>query len=97
MVDIPDEPLGNIPSMIQLTRLNHIPLILNSDLIEHIETTPDTIIVLTSGQKFVVTESVEEVIDKVIKYRRSIAAGLDCPLLKADPAQVKHDRVSHGR
>lgn len=35
--------------MIRLTRLNHIPLVLNSDLIEHIEITPDTVITLTSG------------------------------------------------
>ncbi len=58
--------------MIQLTRINHVPLILNSDLIEHMETTPDTVISLTNGQKFVVLESVEEVIAKVKEFRRSI-------------------------
>ena len=40
--------------MIQLTRLNRIPMVLNSDLIEHIEITPDTVITLTTGQKIVV-------------------------------------------
>jgi len=40
--------------MIQLTRLNHVPLVLNSDLIEHVEVTPDTVVTLTTGQKIVV-------------------------------------------
>jgi flagellar protein FlbD len=59
-------------AMIQLTRINHVPMILNSDLIEHIETTPDTVISLTNGQKFVVLETTSEVISKVIEFRRSI-------------------------
>ncbi len=57
--------------MIQLTRINRIPLVLNSDLIEHIETTPDTVISLTNGQKFMVLETVDEVIRKVIEFRRA--------------------------
>jgi flagellar protein FlbD len=48
-------------------------LVLNSDLIEHMETTPDTVIALTTGQKLVVLESADEVIQKVIDFRRSIA------------------------
>ena len=48
--------------MIPLTRLNHTRFYLNAALIEHIESTPDTVITLTSGQKFVVMESVEEVV-----------------------------------
>ncbi|MBZ5610870.1 MAG: flagellar FlbD family protein [Acidobacteriia bacterium] len=58
--------------MIRLTRINHIPLVLNSDLIEHLEVTPDTVIAMTSGQKFMVMESADEVIQKVIEFRRSI-------------------------
>ena len=61
--------------MIQLTRINQVPLVLNSDLIEHIESTPDTVIVLTNGQKFVVREGAEQVIEKVVEFRRRIAAG----------------------
>jgi len=60
--------------MIRLTRINHVPLVLNSDLIEHVETTPDTVISLTNGQKFVVLESTDDVIRKVIDFRREIAA-----------------------
>ena len=61
--------------MIRLTRINHEPLVLNSDLIEHIETTPDTVISLTTGQKFMVLESADEVIDRVVNFRRAIS---DC-------------------
>ena len=56
--------------MIQLTRINHVPLVLNSDLIEHIETTPDTVISLTNGQKLVVLEGADEIIRKVVEFRR---------------------------
>jgi len=66
--------------MIQLTRLNHVPLVLNSDLIEHVEVTPDTVVTLTTGQKIVVLESAEEVVERTIRYRRSIIAGVgECP------------------
>jgi flagellar protein FlbD len=58
--------------MIRVTRINHTPLILNSDLIEHIETTPDTVISLTSGQKYVVMEAAEDVIEKVVEFRRRL-------------------------
>ncbi|MCC6341940.1 MAG: flagellar FlbD family protein [Bryobacterales bacterium] len=58
--------------MIRLTRLNHVPVFLNSDLIEHIEITPDTVISLTSGQKIVVLESADQVVDRVIAFRRAI-------------------------
>lgn len=60
--------------MIHLTRINHVPLVLNSDLIEHIETTPDTVISLTNGQKLLVLESSDEVIERVVQFRRAIVA-----------------------
>ena len=63
--------------MIQITRLNHLPLILNSDLIEHIEATPDTVVSLTTGQKIMVLESGEEIVDKVVAFRRRIHSSLD--------------------
>jgi len=61
--------------MIHLTRLNHIPLVVNSDLIEHIEITPDTVIALTTGQKFLVLETPDEVIERVIRFRQAIFDG----------------------
>jgi flagellar protein FlbD len=65
--------------MIRLTRINHVPLVLNADLIEHLETTADTVITMTNGQKFVVLESSDDVIRKVIEFRREI--------LKSGPPQ----------
>ncbi|HTC31927.1 MAG TPA: flagellar FlbD family protein [Bryobacteraceae bacterium] len=59
--------------MIRLTRINKVPLVLNSDLIEHVEATPDTVISLTTGQKLVVLESADEVVQKVIEFRRAIS------------------------
>jgi flagellar protein FlbD len=58
--------------MIRLTRINQVPLVLNADLIEHMETTPDTVISMTNGQKFVVLESSDDVIQKIIEFRREI-------------------------
>jgi flagellar protein FlbD len=61
--------------MIRVTRINHAPFVLNSDLIEHIDTTPDTVISLTTGQKYVVTESSDEVIQRILAFRRSLLTG----------------------
>ncbi len=58
--------------MIRLTRLNHVPLVLNSDLIEHIEVTPDTVISLTTGQIVRVLESADEVVRRIVEFRRRI-------------------------
>ena len=61
--------------MIKLTRLNKSNLIVNSELIEFVEATPDTIITLTTGQKVIVRESVDEVIDSVVEFKRRIFLG----------------------
>lgn len=58
--------------MIQLTRLSHTPFVLNSDLIELIETTPDTVISLTTGQKLVVCETPDDIIHRIRDYKQSI-------------------------
>jgi flagellar protein FlbD len=58
--------------MVRLTRLNHAPLVLNSDLIEHIDITPDTVITLTTGQILRVRETAEEVIQRILDFRRRI-------------------------
>jgi flagellar protein FlbD len=61
--------------MIRLTRINQVPLVVNSDLIEHVESTPDTVVSLSTGQKFMVLESPDEVIARVISFRKAIG----CP------------------
>ncbi len=58
--------------MIRLTRLNRVPMVLNSDLIEHIDVTPDTVITLTTGQILRVRESAEEVIRRIVEFRRQV-------------------------
>ncbi len=68
--------------MIHLTRLNHVPLVVNSDLIEHIEVTPDTVIVLTTGQKFLVLETAEQVVERVVRFRRSLFDGVSAYQVK---------------
>lgn len=60
-------------TMVQLTRLSRRPFVLNCDLIELIETTPDTVISLTTGQKLLVCESPQEIVDLVKDYKRSIS------------------------
>lgn len=60
--------------MIKVKRLNDKEFVVNSELILYIEETPDTVITLTNGQKIVVTDSVDEVIDKVINYKARIRA-----------------------
>jgi flagellar protein FlbD len=59
--------------MIRLTRLNRIPLVLNSDLIEHIDVTPDTVITLTNGQILRVRETADQVIQRIVDFRRRIS------------------------
>lgn len=69
--------------MICLTRLNHVPVMLNSDLIEHVEVTPDTVVTLTTGHTFMVLESAAEVLERVIAFRRAIYQRMcQCPTLR---------------
>ncbi len=58
--------------MIELTKLNGSKFVLNGELIESLEETPDTVISTTTGKKIVVTENVEEIVKKVIDYKRKI-------------------------
>ena len=62
--------------MIQLTRLNKHPLAVNSDLIKFVEQAPDTVITLVTGEKIVVLEKAQEVLDLVVQFRRSVLQGV---------------------
>jgi flagellar protein FlbD len=66
--------------MIHLTRLNNQPLVVNADLIKFIEKAPDTVITLLTGEKLVVRESAEEVLERIREFhqqsRRRIGAGI---------------------
>ena len=67
--------------MIKLTRLNGSLIVVNADLIEHIEANPDTILTLTTGQKILIQDTVDEVINKVTNYKRSILCRTNQELL----------------
>jgi flagellar protein FlbD len=55
--------------MIHLTRMHNRPFLLNSDLIEMVEETPDTVVTMTTGRKFLVEESAGEILERVIHFR----------------------------
>jgi flagellar protein FlbD len=78
--------------MVRLTRLNHAPIVLNSDLIERIDITPDTVITLTNGEILRVRESAEEVVHRIMEYRRHIYG----PPEIAGPTPVKQRQDSEG-
>jgi flagellar protein FlbD len=61
--------------MVKLTRLNNTPIVINSDLIEFIEELPDTIITLTTGQKIIVREGIDDIIERVKVFKRSVFIG----------------------
>ena len=58
--------------MIDLTAMNNTEFVLNADHIEKIECVPETLITLTNGKKYMVLESIEEIKEKVIKYKNKI-------------------------
>lgn len=61
--------------MIKLKRLDGGEVVINVDLIEIIEAKPDTIVTLTTGQKFVVADTPDEIIQKTVKYKKTILTG----------------------
>lgn len=62
--------------MIEVTRLNGDSILINPDLIELIEETPDTVITLTNGKKYVVSETGTKITELIITYRRKIYTNL---------------------
>jgi flagellar protein FlbD len=58
--------------MIRLSRINHHEVAINCDLIEWVEANPDTTVRMVSGESILVLEQVEEVIRRIVEYRRSI-------------------------
>jgi len=58
--------------MIELTRLNGHPIIINAELIKFVEQNPDTVITLVTGDKMVVREAAPEVMHRVLDYRRNL-------------------------
>jgi flagellar protein FlbD len=61
-------------------------MVLNSDLIEHIDVTPDTVITLTNGQILRVLESADEVVERSVEFRRRVLGRNGYPGAAGDPA-----------
>jgi flagellar protein FlbD len=61
-------------AMIALRRLNNEAVMINPDLIETLEETPDTVVTLTSGNKVLVRDSMDQIREKIIEFKRRIYA-----------------------
>jgi len=75
--------------MINVTKLNGSELVINADLIEFVESTPDTLISLTTGRKIMVKEKLEEIIQLAMKFRRTtrshpVPAGCEGSVFEGD-------------
>jgi flagellar protein FlbD len=77
--------------MIKLTRFDGSELAVNAELVKFVEAAPDTIVTLTSDQKILALETVEEVIDRIIRYRRLAYGSLPQALDKSEKTnEVEH-------
>ena len=85
--------------MIYVTRLDGSMLVVNADLIETVEHTADTVITLLDGKKLIVKTPVEDVVDRIIGYRQTIARGpfrlTDAPPLHSPVAAIHGEASSH--
>lgn len=81
-----------VPRMIMLTRLSGSVFALNADLIERLDSTPDTVVTLVDGKKYVVAEPMTDIVDLVRAWRGGILA--QSSLFGLDP-QVNPARPTH--
>jgi len=58
--------------MIKLHKLNDVEVVINAEFIESIEAIPETKIILNTGNQFIVKETIEEVIQKVVEYKAQV-------------------------
>jgi flagellar protein FlbD len=72
--------------LIRLTRINGQPITVNSDLIKFIDNNPDTLIALVSGDKILVLETAEEVVARVVEFKRAVITGL--LMMSIDPVAL---------
>jgi flagellar protein FlbD len=72
-------------TMIQLTRLNGSAIVINAEMIEMMESTPDTHITLIGGDKFLVKESMKDIIERVVEYKNRVFKNLVFFRQEAEP------------
>ncbi len=78
--------------MIYLTRLSGDKFAVNVDLVERAEATPDTVLMLVNGSRYVVRESVDELIDLLRSYRIELLAGAQLAASRPAPPRVRTRR-----
>jgi len=83
--------------LIRLTRINRTSLAVNGDLIKFVESAPDTVITLITGEKVVVTESLEQIIHLIVQFRRAILTGMECPALALHTGTTSSVSSLHAR
>lgn len=82
--------------MLQLTRLSGPVFALNPDLIERAEATPDTVVTLVNGSKYVIRESIAELTTLIRDYRADIIAAAQVPPDQRAPATRPHHNPQRG-
>ena len=65
--------------MIRVTRINDAELVVNADLIEFVESIPESMITLTTGKKIMVKETVDEIIERVAEFKKMSVARMTTP------------------
>lgn len=76
--------------MIRLTRLNGQPMAVNSDLIKFIENAPDTVLTLVNGEKVLVRETTDQVLELIVQFRRAVISGLTPPNVESGPTAASN-------
>lgn len=76
--------------MIHLTRLNNSSLIVNSDLIKFVEQAPDTVITLLNGEKIIVLENAETVLERIVQFRRAVLRNARTTAGHLNPLSAMH-------
>lgn len=77
-ISLTPAPLSIIITMIKLHKLNGAEIVVNAELIESVEATPDTVLNLATGNRFLVKDSVQEVVDKVVEYKKKVYSDKKC-------------------
>lgn len=76
-------------SMIRLTHLNAKEFLVNCDLIQYVEITPDTLVIMTSGDRIMVKESPGELLERVVAFKRRVMEGMaEIPVRRAGSLQA---------
>jgi flagellar protein FlbD len=82
--------------MIMMRLMNGSHIVLNSDLIEFVEATPDTVISLSNGKKLMVKESVSEVVDRILDFRARVGRQAEDLRARSAAGEILPDAIREG-